>query len=98
MIRLDEGNVLLKPSHRRHLSARLRRLARQGQRVGDFLLTINLHRSGRAFEARATLSDSAGKFACRCRNQQLNNALAELVTRLTGTLHAHRVERVAARA
>ena len=36
MIKLDLGNVLLKPSHRKQLMSWLRRSLRLGERLGDY--------------------------------------------------------------
>ena len=46
MIELDVGNVLLKPSHRRQLSALLRSSLRLGRQLGAFDLTITMRRAG----------------------------------------------------
>ena len=56
MIKLDSGNVLLKPSQRRQLMAWLRRSLKLGERLGNFVLTISMWRSGRQFELRAERS------------------------------------------
>ena len=67
MLRLIEGNVLLKPSHRKQLMSWLRRILRMGERLGDFVLTITLHRTGKSYEMKASVHDAAGDFDCRCR-------------------------------
>jgi hypothetical protein len=54
MIKLDAGNVLLKPSHRRQLMTALRRCMRIGERLGNFVLSITMRRCGRALELRAS--------------------------------------------
>jgi hypothetical protein len=87
MIKLDAGNVLLKPSHRKQLMAWLRRAIRMGSRLGQFALTITLHRSGRQYEARASVHDSAGDFVCRSRQTDWRNAMRELVHNLVQRLH-----------
>ena len=74
MITLDAGNVLLKPSHRRQLMAWLRRSLRIGQRLGRFALNITMHRSGRQYEVRASVKDSAGTFTCRSRRTDWRDA------------------------
>ena len=60
MIQLDVGNVLLKPSQRRQLMARLRRCQKLGSRLGNFLLRITFWRTGRQFELRAAVRDRDG--------------------------------------
>jgi hypothetical protein len=87
MIRLDVGNVLLKPSQRRQLMARLRRSLRMGTRLGGFLLTITMWRSGRQFELRANVHDAAGNFGCRARRNDWGEAVRELVRLLASRLH-----------
>ena len=87
MIKLDSGNVLLKPSHRRQLMAALRRALRMGERLGDFLLTLTLHRSGRQYELKATVTDAIGSFACRARNNDWHDAMRDLIRSITARLH-----------
>jgi hypothetical protein len=88
MIKLEAGNVLLKPSHRRQLMAWLRRAQRLGSRLGQFLITITLHRSGRQYEVRAMVHDSAGDFVCRSRQADWRNAIRDLVRAVVNGLHA----------
>jgi hypothetical protein len=87
MIKLDAGNVLLKPSHRRQMMAALRRALRLGERLGDFVLSLTLRRTGRQYELRATVSDAMGSFACRARNNDWNAALRDLIRAITSRLH-----------
>ena len=87
MIKLEAGNVLLKPSHRRQLMAWLRRALRLGSRLGQFALTITMHRSGRQYEVRARVHDSAGDFACRARQTDWRGAMRDLVRNLVNQLH-----------
>jgi hypothetical protein len=87
MIRLDVGNVLLKPSQRRQLMARLRRSLRMGARLGGFLMTIRIWRSGRQYEFRADVRDAAGSFGCRARRNDFAEAMHELVRLVAGRLH-----------
>ena len=96
MIKLDAGNVLLKPSTRKQLMSWLRRAARLGQRLGDFVLTLTLHRAGRQYEVKALVHDSAGDFDCRVRQTDLRTAVRQLVARLTQLLHTQRVRQFAA--
>ena len=88
MIQLQAGNVLLKPSHRRQFMAWLRRAQRLGGRLGQFALTITLHRSGRHYEVRASVRDAAGQFACRSRQADLLHAVRDLVRAVVNRLHA----------
>ena len=87
MIKLDAGNVLLKPSQRRQITALLRRCARLGKRLGDFRVNIRMRRAGRFFELRADVHDRAGDFACRTRQNNWQDALRELARSLTVRLH-----------
>ena len=79
MIRLDAGNVMLKPSHRRQLMTWLKRSLRLGQQLGDFVLSISLRRAGRGYEARATVHDTAGDFACRVRRDSRHVPCSSLI-------------------
>ena len=93
MIKLQSGNVLLKPSQRRQIAALLRRCVRLGKRLGDFVLNISMRRSGRIFEIRADVQDRAGAFACRARQNNWDDALRDLVRSLTMRLHEQRLQR-----
>lgn len=96
MIKLDAGNVLLKPSHRRQMMAWLRRALRLGSRLGQFALTITMHRTGRQCEVRAVVHDAAGDFVCRSRRHDWRDAMRELVRVLVIRLQAQRLNRVIA--
>ena len=87
MIKLDAGNVLLKPSQRRQITSLLRRCVRLGKRLGDFVLNISMRRAGRFYELRANVHDRAGDFACRARQNDWWDAVRDLVRRLTRRLH-----------
>ena len=93
MIKLDAGNVLLKPSQRRQLMAWLRRSLRLGSRLGNFVLAITIRRTGRQYEVRAAVNDSAGAFDCRSRHNNWRDALRDLTRSLTQRLHAQRLGR-----
>ncbi|MGH7214868.1 MAG: hypothetical protein ACREIT_08900 [Tepidisphaeraceae bacterium] len=93
MIKLDAGNVQLKPSQRRQLMASLRRSLRLGQRLGDFLLTITLRRIGRMYEMRARVHDRAGDFLCRSRQSGWREAVRDLTRALSVGLHDQCVRR-----
>lgn len=67
MIKLEAENVLLKPSHRKQVMAWLRRAMKLGQRLGDFVMTVTLRRSGKSVEATAIVHDSAGDFGLKTR-------------------------------
>lgn len=87
MIKLEAGNVLLKPSHRKQLMAWLRRALRLGSRLGEFALTITMRRVGRQYEVRAIVHDSAGDFACRSRQTDWHFAMRDLIHSLVQRLH-----------
>jgi hypothetical protein len=87
MIKLQAGNVLLKPSHRRQIATLLRRCVRLGKRIGDFVLNISMRRAGRFYEIRADVHDRAGDFACRTRQNNWQDALRDLARALTLKLH-----------
>jgi hypothetical protein len=87
MIKLEAGNVLLKPSHRKQLMAWLRRALRLGSRLGEFVLVITMHRSGKQCEVRATVHDAAGDFVCRSRQHDWRDAMRDLVHSLVNRLH-----------
>lgn len=83
MIKLDAGNVLLKPSQRRQLMTWLRRSQRLGERLGNFVLSISIRRIGRFFEVRAAVSDKLGAFDCRSKRHDWQTAVRELIRSLT---------------
>jgi hypothetical protein len=96
MIKLDSGNVLLKPSHRRQLMTWLRRAMRLGQRVGNFVLTISMQRVGRFYEIRATASDSGGVLRCRSKRHGWRDAVRAMVRDVERWVHDQHLRRVAA--
>ena len=87
MVKLDAGNVLLKPSQRRQLMSWLKRAMHLGKRIGDFLLTIKLKRQGRLYDVRATVHDAAGDFKLASRGADCRNAFRELCRKLAVRLH-----------
>ena len=95
MIKLQPGNCALKPSQRRQLLSWLKRAAKVGQRVGDFILTITVRRIGRAYEMIASVHDAAGDFSCRTRGRTWRDVCREIVRTLTCRLHSQQL-RVAA--
>ena len=96
MFKLDSGNVLLKPSHRKQLTSWLRRTLRLGQRVGNFVLTITMQRTGKFYEVRIDAQDSIGVMACRSKRHDWRDAMRDVVRRLTYWLHEQQLGRVAA--
>ena len=93
MLRLIEGNVLLKPSHRKQLMSWLKRVLRLGERLGDFMLTITLQRSGKRYDVKASVHDTAGDFQCHSRKQDWQSALRQLVRDLSQRIHHQYVNR-----
>jgi len=87
MVKLHEGNVLLKPSQRRQLMSWLKRAMHLGKRIGDFLLTIKLKRQGRLYDVRATVHDAAGDFKLGSRGADCRNAFRTLCRKLAVRLH-----------
>ncbi|HSU67220.1 MAG TPA: hypothetical protein VLJ39_10125 [Tepidisphaeraceae bacterium] len=96
MIKLDAGNVLLKPSQRRQMMNWLRRAARLGSRFGQFALTITMHRSGKQCEVRAQVHDVSGDFTCRSRQHDWRDAARELVRMIVNYLHGRQLHRAIA--
>ena len=95
MIKLDAGNVLLKPSHRRQLMAWLRRSLRLGNRLGDFVLTITLKKCGRIYDVRASVNDACGSFNCHARRYDWRTAVRDLSRLLATRLHRQCLQRSA---
>ena len=91
MIKLDSGNVLLKPSHRRQLMTWLRRAIRLGEKLGNLVVSLTLQRIGKQYEVRATVHDSAGNFDCRCRDRDWRSAMRDVVMTLTAKIHTQRL-------
>lgn len=91
MIQLDCGNVLLKPSHRRHILTHMRRSIKLGQKLGEFTLRLSLKRYGRGCEMKAVVHDLAGDFACRCRRADWRDATREIVRQVSSRLHRQRL-------
>lgn len=87
MIKLEAGNVLLKPSHRRHLSALLRRSLRLGRQLGEFDLTITMRRADRQYQMQAHVQGRGAAFDCHCRQNDLRAALRTLAHTLTARFH-----------
>lgn len=93
MIELDVGNVLLKPSQRRQMMARLRRCLKLGSRLGNFLLKITVWRTGRRYELRASVSEQSGGFGCRIRRTDWAGAVHGLIKALSRRLHHQCLQR-----
>jgi hypothetical protein len=67
--------------------ARLRRVIKLGERLGDFVATVTLRRVGKVVEIRAGVHDSRGDFACRIRQGDGRHAINVLVHQLASRLH-----------
>jgi hypothetical protein len=91
MIKLDSGNVLLKPSHKRQLLAWLKRAQRLGDRLGKFVLTVSLHRTGKNIEATASVSSSAGRFDLKARQHEWKHTIKQLIHSLSSALSMQRL-------
>ena len=96
MIKLDAGNVLLKPSQRKQLMAWLKRALHLGKRLGDFFMKITVRRNGRFYDVHANVHDSAGDFRCRMRRHELQQAFREMARRVAVRLHDQMLARSAA--
>ncbi len=96
MLKLDSGNVLLKPSHRRQLMSWLKRAIRLGQRIGNPAISIIMHRVGRSVEVRADVADQMGTVAFRSRQNDWKDAARQLVRMITSYLHDRMVHRLPA--
>ena len=94
MIKLEPGNVLLKPSSRRQFMGWLKRVARLGQRLGNFDLKITLSRVGNQLQAVAACRDRAGEFKCRTRQRDIHYVMRELIRRITAQLHLQTLQRL----
>ena len=93
MIEITCGNVLLKPSARRQLMNCLRRASKLGERIGGFALNLCLKRSGRKFDLRADVRDSAGAFRCHTRGSDWATTVRNFVRDLVARLHAQVIAR-----
>jgi hypothetical protein len=87
MIKLDAGNVLLKPSHRRQLMTWLKRAMRLAKRLENFGLAITMQRSGRLVEIRADMSNQGKTVAFRARQHDWQDAARQIIRTLTSHLH-----------
>lgn len=93
MVKLDAGNVLLKPSQRRQLMSWLKRAMHLGKRIGDFVLTIKLRRQGRLYDVRATVHDAVGDFHLGSRSSDCRDAFRTLCRQLAVRLHDQALSR-----
>lgn len=94
MVKVESGNVLLKPSHRKHLMAQLRRAIHLAQRMGDMVLTIHLHRTGKTVEARASVAGKSMQIDCRSRTHDWREAVRRVVLEVSARLHEARVQQL----
>ena len=96
MIQLHEGNVLLKPSHRRQLHTALKRVVRAGERIGKFVLKITIRRVGPMLELQASVRDALGMFHCRLRGLW-QDVIRDCVRQLRSQLHLQQLSALRAR-
>jgi len=97
MFKLSNGNVLLKPSHRRQLMNGLKRALRLSDRLGDQIISISMYRSGRLIEMKADVADrNQGVVGFRARQHDWRDAARELARMLTAYLHDQMVHRALA--
>ncbi len=94
MITIDAGNVLLKPTQKKQMLARLKRALRLGDRIGNFMIKISLRRTGKHVEVTATGQDRLGQFAFRNRGKTWMDALHAIVRDVFRTVHSHAIGRV----
>ena len=88
MMKLIEGNVLLKPSHRRQLMTWFKRAQRLGGRLRDFALVLTMHRVGKRYEVTAVVHDASGDFKRRSRQADWRTAFRDLCRSVMAHLHA----------
>ena len=96
MIKLDSGNVLLKPSHRRQFTAWVRRLSRLAQHFCNYFLNFSIQRTGRQYELKARFTPAKAHsqaFECRLRQHDYLDGLRELCRQVTDQLHNQYVRR-----
>ena len=79
-------------SHRRQLMASLRRALRIGERMGDFVVNINLRRRGRCIEMLADVRDPRGEFQCRSKQSDWRSTCRDMGRTLSNRLHDHSIE------
>lgn len=91
MVQLNSGNVLLKPTQKRRILSHLRRCHQLGEAVGDVRMIVSLKRSGKGIEASAKVTDRAGRFECRERDQDWKYAVERLIRTLHTRMHAQRL-------
>lgn len=91
MLTLDSGNVLLKPVHKKQLHARLKRITRLGERLGQFFLKITFRRSGKHVQITAQGYDRFGPFSLKSKAADWNHALHSLIQEMVSLVHQHRV-------
>lgn len=94
MMELVSRNVPLKPAHRRRIQGWLKRSLQMGQKVGDFVMTMTIQRTGNHYEVRADVKDLAGQFICRSRHHELMDACRDTIHKLHLQLHNQRLARL----
>lgn len=87
MLKLDAGNVLLKPSNRRQFMSWLKRAMKFVQRIGNPRISITMHRAGKLIEIRADVADRNGTANFRSRQSDWKHAARDIIRMLTSHLH-----------
>ena len=90
MVKLHAGNCQLKPSQKRQLLSWLKRAVHLGERVGNFILTINVRQVSRGYEMRAAVTDAAGDFGCRSRGHTWRDVCRAIARMLAVQLRQQR--------
>ena len=90
MVKLHAGNCQLKPSQKRQLLSWLKRAVHLGERVGNFILTINVRQVSRGYEMRAAVKDAAGDFDCRSRGHTWRDVCRAIARMLAVQLRQQR--------
>jgi hypothetical protein len=96
MIQLNTGNVLLKPTQRRQITAWLKRVVKFGERLGAFTLNLYIQRHGRRCEIRAEVHSQRGGFTLHNRGTDWRDAMHKMVHMLSSRMHSQWVFRAPA--
>jgi len=72
----------------------LKRSLKLGEKIGDFVLSIRMLRSGHVIEVRADVHHRAGDFRLHARRHDWKDAFREMIRMLTTQLHAQRLQRM----
>ncbi len=95
MMKLNPGNILLKPSHRRQILTWLRRALQIGNHFKNFVLDISMFRTGRQCEVTATVKGVGGEIVCKTRRKDWQDAARDLARELSIRLRDQRRLRLA---